>query len=100
MDTKYLNGSLLKKPTAFIPILMSAGALTLVLIHWAIFGIVRETDEGTLAHIFQILMVLQIPIAAYFLFSWVNKKPKQTIQVIVLQLVAWVSAIVAVLLFT
>ena len=43
---------------------MSFAALALVLGHAAIFGIVHEADEGTAAHIFQLLMVGQVPFVA------------------------------------
>lgn len=96
MSIKFSISSLLMKPSAFIPLLMSVTALSMVLVHWAIFGIVQETDEGTLAHIFQILIVAQIPVALYFFISWVNKKPKETFLIVVLQVVALLVAIVAV----
>ena len=54
----------MKQPSAFVPLAMSLVALTMVLVHAAIYGIVREADEGTAAHIFQILMAAQVPIVA------------------------------------
>ena len=51
-----MNASLMKKPSAFLPIAMSLAALALVLGHAAMFGIVHEADERTAAHIFQLLM--------------------------------------------
>ena len=68
MKTKSENDSLLKQPSAWIPITLSLAALAIVLGHAAIFGIVHETDEGTAAHLWQILMALQLPIVAYFTF--------------------------------
>jgi hypothetical protein len=43
---------------------MSLAALALVLGHVAIAGPGREADEGTAAHVFQLLMIAQVPIAA------------------------------------
>jgi len=54
---------------------MSLFALSMVLVHFAIFGIVEETDEGTAAHIFQLLMVVQIPIVAFFAIKWLPFAP-------------------------
>ena len=81
--------SLLKKPSAWVPMVMSGAALTLVLSHVAIFGIPREpaADEGTAAHLFQILMGGQAPIMAYFAVRWLPKFPKQALQVLALQIV-------------
>ena len=100
MKANFSNDSLLLKPTAFIPLLMSLAGIAMVFIHWAVVGIVPESDEGTLAHIFQVLMAAQIPVAVFFLLRWVDEKPKQTIQVIVLQAVAWLTAIISVLFLT
>ena len=47
----------MRQPTVFLPLVMSLVALSMVLVHFAIFGIVEETDEGTAAHIFQLLIV-------------------------------------------
>jgi hypothetical protein len=71
---------------------MSAAALTLVLGFLALFGVVREPDEGAAAHIWQILMVLQIPIAAFFTIKWLPRAPKDALPVLALQAVAWVAA--------
>jgi hypothetical protein len=100
MKTKLYNGSLLIQPTALIPLLMSFAALTLVISHALIFGIVHETDEGTLAHLFQLLMIAQLPIIVYFLIKWFQKNPKQTIIVIVMQAIMWLAAIAAVFWLT
>jgi hypothetical protein len=54
------------KPSAFIPILMSLAALTLLLGGIAVGVVVREADEGAIAHIWQLLMAVQLPLLAYF----------------------------------
>lgn len=91
--------SLLKEPSAWIPMAISLLALTMILGYVAIFGIVHNEDEGTPAHIFQLLMVLQLPIAAYFAFKWLPKRPIQALIVLALQAVAWIIPIVAVIWF-
>jgi hypothetical protein len=53
--------SLMKRPSAWVPIAMSLSALALVLAHVAIFGPAREADEGTPAHLFHLLMAGQVP---------------------------------------
>ena len=61
-----MNIPSIRRPSGFLPFAMSAVALGMVLIHAAIYGIVHEADEGTPAHIFQLLMVAQLPVVACF----------------------------------
>jgi hypothetical protein len=96
MQTTSVNISLIKQPSALIPLAMSLAALALVLVHAAIFGVVHEADEGTAAHFFQILMAAQLPIVAYFAFKWLPRQPGQSLKILALQAVAWIAAIVAV----
>jgi hypothetical protein len=79
---------------------MSLVALAMVLVHFAIYGIVVESDEGTAAHIFQLLMVAQIPFFAFLAFRWVTLAPRKTLLFIVLQVSTALTAIVAVFLLT
>jgi len=64
---------------------MSLAALALILGHIAIFGVTREEDEGTAAHLFQILMAGQVPIIVFFAAMWVPKRPKEAWRVLALQ---------------
>ena len=50
-----MNEPTIRQPTVFLPLAMSLVALAMVLVHFAIFGIVNEIDEGTAAHIFQLV---------------------------------------------
>ena len=93
------NGSLLKQPSAWIPFVMSFAALALLLGYVAIFGIVHHEDEGTPAHLFQLIMMAQLPVVAYFAIKWLPKRPKQSLLVLALQAVAWIIPIVAVIWF-
>ena len=52
------KNSLLKQPSAWIPVAMSFAALVMLLGYVAIFGIVQHEDEGAPAHIFQLIMVM------------------------------------------
>ena len=67
--------SLLKQPSAFFPIAMSVAALALVLGHISLFGVTHEADEGTTAHLWQLLMAGQTPVIAYFVLRWVPRSP-------------------------
>ena len=90
----------MKQPGAFLPIAMSLAALALVLGHFAMYGIVHETDEGTPAHIFQLLMAAQIPIIAFFAIKWLPLAPIQKMQVLALQAAAVFAAFAAVFFLT
>jgi len=90
-----MRQSLMKQPSASLPIAMSLMALVLVLGHAALFGIVHETDEGTAAHVFQLLMVAQLPLVAFFAFKWLPKRPSQARKVLAIQLVAAFAALAA-----
>jgi len=57
------------------------------------FGAAREADEGTAAHIWQILMAAQIPIMAFFAIKWLLRTPKQALLVLELQVGAALAAL-------
>ena len=90
--------ALLKYPSAFLPLAMSFGALATVLIYVAIFGPAPQADEGSAAHIWQILMAGQLPIIVFFAFKWLPRTPKQALLVLVLQGGAAVMALLPVYL--
>jgi hypothetical protein len=71
---------------------MSLAALAIVIIHILRFGTAREADEGTSAHLWQILMAGQLPIIAFFAIKWLPKNPKPALGVLALQLVAALAA--------
>ena len=75
----------MKRPSAFLPVVMSLAALAIVIIHIVRFGTAREVDEGTSAHLWQILMAGQLPIIAFFAIKWLPRAPKQTLYVLALQ---------------
>jgi len=95
-----LNGLSLKQPSALLPIAMSLTALAMVLAHAAIFGVTREADEGTPAHIFQLLMVAQVPAVAFFAIKWLPRRPRWAVRGIALQAAAGLVAIAAVYYLT
>ena len=86
--------------SASLPVVMSALALAVVIGHAAIYGVIHEPDEGAAAHIFQILMVAQIPFLGYFIYKWVSRSPRQFSSVLALLAALWASAFAAVKLLT
>ena len=87
-----MNVSLMKQPSAFLPMAMSLAALALVLGHVAIFGVVHEADEGTAAHLWQLLMAGQLPVIAYFALKWLPRAPEKALRVLALQFGAGLAA--------
>ena len=87
-----MNFELLKRPTAFIPIAMSATALSIVLGYAVMFGVARQADEGTAAHMWQLLIAGQVPLIAFFIFRWFRAQPKQASLVVALQIGAVLAA--------
>jgi len=88
-----MNISTLKKPSAFLPLAMSLAALAVVFLHVIRFGAAREADEGTSAHIWQILMAAQVPVVAFFAIKWLPRTPKQALLVLALQVGAAIAAL-------
>ena len=91
--------SMLKKPSAFLPVAMSLAALATVLVHIALFGAARQRDEGAAAHIFQLLLLLQLPIVVFFMIKWLPRFPRPALLVLALQAVAGLAALAPVFFF-
>ena len=90
-------GAMMRRPSAFLPLAMSVSALTMLLVTLAAGlmrggAIVRDPDEGSVAHIWQLLMTVQMPIVAFFLIKWVRRAPGQTMGVLALQVAAWLAS--------
>ena len=67
--------STLKQPLALIPLAMSVAALTVVVAHPTLFGAARQADEGADAHLWQVLIIGQIPFVAFFAFRRLARDP-------------------------
>ena len=87
------------QPYAFLPLAMSLAALAIVVGHIALFGVDHDPDEGAAAHVFQLLMVAQIPLIVLFAFRWLPKAPRPTVSVLALQASAALVAIAPVFYF-
>jgi len=93
--------AMLRRPSAFLPLAMSLSALTMVLVCIAVGVIahqpavhnpaVRE-DEGAIAHLWQLLMTVQMPIILFFAIKWLRRAPGQTLRVLGLQAGAWLAS--------
>jgi hypothetical protein len=87
MDTR-----LLRRPSAFIPLAMSAAALAIVVGYAAMFGTARQADEGTAAHLWQLLMAGQLPVIAVFAVRRLPTEPRPALLVLALQAAAALAA--------
>ena len=85
--------TMIRKPSAFLPLAMSLAALLTVGVTIALFGVVHETDEGTAAHIWQLLMAAQVPIVAFFAIRWLPQAFKPALYVLALQVCAALAAL-------
>ena len=90
--------STLKKPSAWLPIGMSLAALAVVAIHVAVYGPAPEPDEGTAAHLWQLLMAFQAPIVLFFALRWVPRQPRHGLPILAAQLAAAMAAMAPVFL--
>ena len=84
--------STFRSPFAWLPIAMSVVALAIVVGYVTVFGAARQADEGTAAHLWQLLMVGQLPLIAWFMAKKVREAPRQGLVVLAVQLVAVLAA--------
>jgi len=84
-------GAIIKKPSAFLPLAMSLTALAMLggdyifSLSTGHGGLVREPDEGAIAHLWQLLMAGQMPVLVFFAIKWLPRAPRQTLYVLALQ---------------
>jgi hypothetical protein len=74
--------------SGWLPIAIPVFLLALGLRYVAIHGLVSQADEGTEAHLFQLLMPVQLAVMAYFAVTWLPRAPRGTFPVLLLQALA------------
>jgi hypothetical protein len=87
-----------KLPSAWVPIAMSSLAVIILVVHIIKFGTAPEFDEGVSAHLWQLLMVGQVPVIGWFLLRWSRISPRRSAWVIAAQVVAFIVALAPVYL--
>ena len=90
--------AMMKQPSAFIPMAMSLAALATVVVHVVLVGTARQVDEGVAAHLWQLLMALQIPFIAFFAIKWLPRAPRQALLILAFQAAAALAALAPVFL--
>jgi hypothetical protein len=88
-----MDGALLRRPSALIPLVMSVAALATIIGYVAMFGTARQAGEGTAAHVWQLLMAGQLPIIAFFAIKWLPAEPRRALLVLALQVGAALAAL-------
>jgi hypothetical protein len=83
---------IVKLPSAFLPLAMSLMALAILLVTLAMFGVPHDKDEGSIAHIWQLLMAGQVPLLFFFAVKWLPRAPRATLKMIAVQTVAALAA--------
>jgi len=84
-----LDLSLIKQPPALLSIGLSLAGLALIFGHLALFGNMQQEDEGTAAHLWQLIMLVQLPVIGWFLFRWLPRKLMGSLQVFALLAALW-----------
>jgi FtsH-binding integral membrane protein len=79
-----------------VPVVLSLTACMLVAGHVAIYGPVREADEGAAAHLWQLLMIAQVPVMMFFAVKWLPRVPRAAFIILTLQVAADIIALVPV----
>ena len=90
---------LVGQPSGYIPMLFSSVALGAALFGIASTAGARQADEGVAAHVFQLLIVAQVPIIAYFVIRWARGRSWATLTVVAGQVLAIASAMAPVWFF-
>ncbi len=92
---------LLRRPSAWLPIILSIVALAMVLGYATLFGTVQGAqphDEGTPARLFQLLMTASALAVVFFAARWLPRAPRQAATIIVLQVLVACLPVAVILL--
>ena len=93
MDSPNNLSGTLKHPSAFLPIAMSLLAIAVIVVHITFHGTAPQADEGTSAHLWQLLIAGQLPIVAFFAIRWFPVAPSHAAFVLILQAAAALAAL-------
>jgi hypothetical protein len=85
--------SLIKCPSAFLPLVLSFGALAAVLLQVGILATDVELDARAPGHLWQWLVLGQLPLIAFFALKWLPRDPRSAGLVLALQGTLVLSAV-------
>ena len=76
----------IKKPSAWVPIVLTAIILGMMSLYFAnVIPPDPTGDEGIMAHSFQLWVVLEFFAVLFFAFKWIPREPRETRKIIALQ---------------
>lgn len=84
---------ILKQPSAFVPVVMSVAAMGTIVAQLVFVGSAPQPDEGTAAHLFQLLIGMQLPIVLYFAIKWLGRAARPAGIVLLIQFAAALLAL-------
>ncbi|MGZ3297572.1 MAG: hypothetical protein ACXU8O_01040 [Asticcacaulis sp.] len=84
------------QPSAFVPVLMSFAAFAIVGAYIVATGGRHQTDEGAIAHIFQLLIAAQLPVVVFFILRWIRSRPWACLTLLAVQGLALALALLPV----
>jgi hypothetical protein len=95
-------GTLIRQPTAWLPIAISLTAFAMVVGYALAFGVNASRggtpeDEGAPARIFQLLMAAQAVLVVAFASRWLPRAPRPAARIIVAQLLGAAVPIASIL---
>ena len=81
------------RASGFVPVLMSLAAVALLALALGTgFGTSSDGDEGTAAHLWQLLMAGQLPVIGYFAVRYATQAPREGAIVLTAQIGAVCAA--------
>jgi hypothetical protein len=86
------------RPTAWLPPAISLAALAFVLAYAAIAGIAPHAGERAPARVFQLLLLTDAILIAWFAVRWLPREPRGAPRVLALQLACAVVPVAVVVL--
>ena len=82
--------------SGWLPVAIPLFIFGLALRYVAMHGFVSQADEGIEAHLFQLLMPVQLLVIAYFAFTWLPRAPRAATAVLALQMALTIALFAAV----
>jgi hypothetical protein len=90
------SSSPLKHWSGWLPIAIPILLLVLAARYLSMYGLASQPDEGIEAHLFQLLMPVQLAVMGYFALTWLPRSPRVALIVLALQVAAAAAVLVAV----
>ena len=87
---------LIKCPSAFLPVILSIGALAAVLLQVGILATDADLDIRVPADVWRWLLVGQLPVIAFFAIKWLPRDLRSAVSILALQGTLVLSAVLPV----